>query len=68
MAQIIQDSVTSQHFMGTVLVERDGHAILDKGYGSADLEWKTPMRRTRNSGSAPMMGPGMMGPGIAEPV
>jgi CubicO group peptidase (beta-lactamase class C family) len=42
MAQIIQDSVTSQHFMGTVLVERDGYAILDKRYGSADLEWNIP--------------------------
>jgi CubicO group peptidase (beta-lactamase class C family) len=28
--------------MGTVLVERDGSAILDKGYGSADLEWNIP--------------------------
>jgi CubicO group peptidase (beta-lactamase class C family) len=42
MAQIVQDSVSSQHFMGTVLVERDGNAILDKGYGSADLEWNIP--------------------------
>jgi CubicO group peptidase (beta-lactamase class C family) len=42
MEQIIQDAVTSQHFMGTVLVERDGKAILDKGYGSADLEWNIP--------------------------
>jgi CubicO group peptidase (beta-lactamase class C family) len=42
MEQIVQDSVTSQHFMGAVLVERDGNAILDKGYGSADLEWKIP--------------------------
>ena len=29
-------------FMGTVLVDRDGKAILDKGYGSADLEWNIP--------------------------
>ena len=42
MEQIVQDSVTSQHFMGTVLVERDGSTILDKGYGSADLEWNIP--------------------------
>jgi CubicO group peptidase (beta-lactamase class C family) len=42
MAQIVQDSITSQHFMGTVLVERDGKAILDEGYGSADLEWNVP--------------------------
>ncbi len=42
MEQIVQDSVTSQHFMGTVLVERDGSTILNKGYGSADLEWNIP--------------------------
>ncbi len=42
MEQIVQDSVTSQHFMGTVLVARDGSTILDKGYGSADLEWNIP--------------------------
>jgi CubicO group peptidase (beta-lactamase class C family) len=42
MEQIVQDSVTSQHFMGTVLVSRDGSTILDKGYGSADLEWNIP--------------------------
>ena len=42
MEQIIQDSVTSQHFMGAVLVERDGNAILNKGYGSANLEWNIP--------------------------
>ena len=42
MEQIVQDSVTSQHFMGTVLVACDGSTILDKGYGSADLEWNIP--------------------------
>jgi CubicO group peptidase (beta-lactamase class C family) len=42
MEQIVQNAVTSQHFMGTVLVERDGKPILDKAYGSADLEWKIP--------------------------
>jgi CubicO group peptidase (beta-lactamase class C family) len=42
MAQIVQDAVTSQHFMGTVLVARDGTPILDKAYGSADLEWNIP--------------------------
>lgn len=26
-------------FMGTVLAARDGKVLLDKGYGSADLEW-----------------------------
>lgn len=42
MEQVIQDSVITSHFMGTVLVERDGMTILDKGYGSADLEWNVP--------------------------
>jgi CubicO group peptidase (beta-lactamase class C family) len=42
MAQIIQDSVAAQHFMGTVLVERNGQIILNNGYGSADLEWNIP--------------------------
>ncbi len=42
MEQIVQDAVANHHFMGTVLVERDGKPILDKGYGSADLEWNIP--------------------------
>src|ERR1700756_365160 len=42
MEQIVQDAVKENHFMGTVLVDRDGKAILDKGYGSADLEWNIP--------------------------
>ncbi|HZD75374.1 MAG TPA: serine hydrolase [Acidobacteriaceae bacterium] len=40
--QIIQDSVKEQHFMGAVLIDRDGKVIVDKGYGSADLEWNIP--------------------------
>ena len=40
--QIIQDSVKEQHFMGAVLIDRDGKVILNKGYGSADLEWNIP--------------------------
>jgi CubicO group peptidase (beta-lactamase class C family) len=42
MEQIVKDDVASQHFMGTVLVARNGKPILDKGYGSADLEWNIP--------------------------
>ena len=42
MEQIVQDAVKENHFMGTVLVDRDGKAILDKGYGSANLEWNIP--------------------------
>lgn len=42
MEQIIQSHVADRSFMGTVLVTKDGHALLDKGYGSADLEWQIP--------------------------
>jgi CubicO group peptidase (beta-lactamase class C family) len=42
MEQIVQEAVASSHFMGTVLVERDGSTILNKAYGSADLEWNIP--------------------------
>jgi CubicO group peptidase (beta-lactamase class C family) len=39
-----------QHYMGTILVTRDGKVLLDKAYGSADLEWEvanTPATRFR---------------------
>jgi CubicO group peptidase (beta-lactamase class C family) len=39
MQQIVQTFVADKSFMGTVLVVKDGKPILDKGYGSADLEW-----------------------------
>ena len=42
MDQVIQSHVADKSFMGTVLVVRDGKVILDKAYGFADLEWKTP--------------------------
>ena len=42
MEQVIQSQVADKRFMGTVLVVRDGKTILDKGYGSADLEWAVP--------------------------
>ncbi|HEX9256390.1 MAG TPA: serine hydrolase [Candidatus Angelobacter sp.] len=41
MEQIIQSYVPSK-FMGTVLVAQDGKVLLDKGYGSANLEWDIP--------------------------
>lgn len=28
--------------MGTILVSQGGHVLLDKGFGSANLEWKIP--------------------------
>jgi CubicO group peptidase (beta-lactamase class C family) len=41
MEQLIQANVPKQ-FMGTVLVAQDGKVLLDKGYGSANLEWDIP--------------------------
>jgi CubicO group peptidase (beta-lactamase class C family) len=40
--QIIQSQVTSHHFMGSVLVARGDTVLLDRGYGSANLEWQIP--------------------------
>ena len=42
MDQIVRSHVTDHHFIGTVLVARDGHVLFSKGYGSADLEWDIP--------------------------
>src|SRR4051812_9024385 len=42
MEQVIKASVADKRFMGTVLVVKDSKTILDKGYGSADLEWNIP--------------------------
>ena len=42
MEQIIQSYVADHKFMGAVLVARDGKTLLDKGYGSANLEWQVP--------------------------
>jgi len=36
--------VSSTHFMGAVLVSRGATIILNKGYGSANLEWKIARR------------------------
>src|ERR1041385_5156343 len=41
MEQIVQ-SYAPGKFMGTVLVAQDGKVLLDKGYGSANLEWDIP--------------------------
>ena len=41
MDQIVQ-SYAANHFMGSVLVARDGQILFSKGYGSADLEWNVP--------------------------
>ena len=42
MEQVIQSYVKAGSFMGTVLIARDGHIVLDKAYGSANLEWDIP--------------------------
>jgi len=42
MEQVIQSYVTAKQFMGSVLVARGNDIILDKGYGSANLEWNIP--------------------------
>jgi CubicO group peptidase (beta-lactamase class C family) len=42
MQQIIASYVDDKSFMGTVLVVKDGHALIDQGYGFADLEWNIP--------------------------
>lgn len=42
MEQVIQSHVSAGTFMGTVLVARDGAAIVDKAYGMANVEWDVP--------------------------
>jgi CubicO group peptidase (beta-lactamase class C family) len=34
--------VSNGQFMGTVLVAKDGRPLINRGYGSANLEWKIP--------------------------
>ena len=42
LEQIIQPYVQSKTFMGSVLVARGATVVLNKGYGSANLEWNVP--------------------------
>jgi CubicO group peptidase (beta-lactamase class C family) len=42
MDQIVQSYLANKSFMGTVLVARGDRILLDKGYGSANLEWNIP--------------------------
>ncbi|HLK69949.1 MAG TPA: serine hydrolase [Bryobacteraceae bacterium] len=42
MDQIVQSYVSGNHFMGSVLVARGDQMLLNKGYGSANLEWDVP--------------------------
>jgi CubicO group peptidase (beta-lactamase class C family) len=40
MNRAIESQVSKGHFMGSVLVARDGRVLLSRGYGKADLEWQ----------------------------
>ncbi|WP_447726758.1 serine hydrolase [Sphingomonas koreensis] len=40
MDTIVRADADKGEFMGVVLVARDGEILFDKGYGSANLEWK----------------------------
>ncbi len=42
MEQVVQSYVLAKQFMGSVAVVRDGKVLLEKGYGSANLEWDIP--------------------------
>src|SRR5260221_4133877 len=39
---VVEPYVKSRDFMGAVLVARGDAILLDKGYGSANLEWDIP--------------------------
>ncbi|MCW3847212.1 serine hydrolase [Sphingomonas sp. LB-2] len=41
MEAIVRTDADRGEFMGAVLVARDGVILFDRGYGSANLEWKT---------------------------
>ncbi len=42
MEAVVDSYVTNGQFMGAVLVARGNDVLLDKGYGSANLEWDVP--------------------------
>lgn len=42
MERAIDLRVSTGQFMGAVLVARDGKVLINKGYGSANLDWKVP--------------------------
>jgi CubicO group peptidase (beta-lactamase class C family) len=42
MDQVVQSYVSARQFMGSAAVVRDGRVLLNKGYGSANLEWDIP--------------------------
>jgi CubicO group peptidase (beta-lactamase class C family) len=42
MEEVIHSKVSSNKFMGSILVARNDQILLDKGYGYANLEWQVP--------------------------
>ncbi len=42
MDEVVQYNVSNKRFMGSVLVARGDEILLNKGYGSANLEWNIP--------------------------
>jgi CubicO group peptidase (beta-lactamase class C family) len=42
MEQVIQSYAANRQFMGSVLVAKGTQVLLNKGYGSANLEWDVP--------------------------
>ena len=42
MDEVVQYNVSNKKFMGSVLVARNEEILLNKGYGSANLEWNIP--------------------------
>jgi len=42
MEEVIRSYVSSNQFMGAILVARNDQILLDKGYGYANLEWQVP--------------------------
>ena len=42
MDQVVQSYADTRHFMGAVLVDKDGETLFDRGYGYANLEWAIP--------------------------
>ena len=40
--KVVTGFATHRHFMGAVLVAKDGKVLLEKAYGKANLEWDVP--------------------------
>ena len=42
LKEIVQSYVANEQFMGAVLVAKNGHLLINEGYGFANLEWEIP--------------------------